>query len=315
MKRKLSRRGFLETASGTLAALGGALQSGCLAMRNERTVNPAGAQLHASRKEAEQDGVKFSCIPICFWYEIHEAKTMSQEDWMRMVAELGLDGTEIYEPFISSLDAPGMARLADFITDARLQVSMYTIESDFSYPEQREEAIAHVKRAVDAALVFKTNIVRLTSGSWIDGVSREKVMQTIADGLRGCLDYAEEKQVMLALEDHPPVGGTIEEFMGILELVDDERLKVNLDTGNVRSDTIVDLAKRVAHRVVHVHVSELVDNKHGVVIGKGEVDNKGVFSVLKSAGFDGWLSLEQAVGGKEDLQFSIEYVRKAWNDA
>ena len=88
-----------------------------------------------------------------------------------------------------------------------------------------------------------------------------------------------------------------------------------MDTGNVSSDTIVDLAKRVADRVVHVHVSELVDNKHGVVIGKGEVDNKGVFSVLKSVGFDGWPSLEQAVGGKDDLQFSIEYVRKAWNDA
>ena len=103
--------------------------------------------------------------------------------------------------------------------------------------------------------------------------------------------------------------------MGILELVDDERLKVNLDTGNVSSDTIVDLAKRVADRVVHLHVSELLNNEHGVVIGKGEVDNKGVFSVLKNTGYDGWLSLEQAVGGREDLRFSIEYVRNTWNDA
>jgi len=75
--------------------------------------------------------------------------------------------------------------------------------------------------------------------------------------------------------------------MKILGLVDDERLKVNLDTANVPSDTTVEFAKLVLDRVVHVHVSELLNGRHGVVIGKGDVDIRGVFSVLKNDGYAG----------------------------
>ncbi len=68
-------------------------------------------------------------------------------------------------------------------------------------------------------------------------------------------------------------------------------------------------------RVVHFHVSELLEGKHGIVIGKGDVDVKGVFSVVKGNGYDGWVSLEALTGDKEDLRFSIAYVRDAWAKA
>ena len=262
----------------------------------------------------------FSCIPLCFWKEMQTEKTMSNEDWIHMAVELGLDGTEIFEPFIEGLDAAGRARLADFMQDAGLKASMYTIESDFSKPHRREKDIAHVREAVDAALIFGANRVRLTAASHtlvgpIIGAAKEPAMRSIAEGLRGCLDYAGEKQVMLALEDHAVIGTNIADFMKILELVDDERLKVNLDTANVPSDTTVEFTKLVSDRVVHLHVSELRDGRHGVVIGKGDVDIKGVFSVLKKDGFDGWISLEPLAGGKEDLRFSIAHVKAAWKEA
>lgn len=111
----------------------------------------------------------FSCIPLCFWKEMHTERTMSYEDWIRMAVEFGLDGTEIFEPFVD--------------------------------------------------------------------------------------------------------------------------------------------------RVVHVHVSELKNGRHGVVIGKGDVDIRGVFNVLKNGGYDGWISLEPLAGGKEDLRFSVGHVRNAWNKA
>ncbi len=262
----------------------------------------------------------FSCIPLCFWKEMHVEKTMSQEDWIRMAVELGLDATEIFEPFLQGLDASGKERLAGVVRHAGLKASMYTVESDFSNPDKREQAVAHVRRAVDAALIFGANRVRLTAASHtlvrpIEGAAKPLAMRSVADGLKACLDYAEKKQVMLALEDHPVLGTNIADFMKILELVDDERLKVNLDTANVPSDSTVEFAKLVSDRVVHLHVSELLDGKHGVVIGKGDVDLRGVFRVLKNAGYDGWISLEPLAGGKEDLRFSIEHVKEAWNKA
>lgn len=265
--------------------------------------------------------MKISCIPLCFSKEIKKDKTMSVEDWIRMAVELNLDATEIYEPYIRNLDADGMARLSDTVHEAGLEVSMYTPESNFSNPAEREESIAHLKRCVDAALIFKTNIVRITAASHTlvgavsieRGEKRDAAIESIADGLKGCLDYAEDNQVMLALEDHPAVGTNIADFMKMLELIDDERLKVNLDTANVRNTTTVEFTERVADRVVHTHISELLDNTHGVIIGKGEVDFKGVFGVLKSHGYDGWISLEQLSGDKEDLHFSIEHIRSVWN--
>jgi sugar phosphate isomerase/epimerase len=240
---------------------------------------------------------------------------MCNEDWIKMAVELGLDGTEIYEPFVEDLDASGMARLADVVHDAGLQVSQYAIESHLCNPEQQVQEIAHVKRAVDAAVIFRTNIVRVVSGRGSKGLNPEDVLQSVADGLRGCLDYAEEKQVMLAFEDHFSVGTKIDDFMKILELVNDERLKVSLDTANATNGTAVDLAKLVAPRVVHTHVSDRKGDDHFIVVGQGDMDFEGVFRELKKAGYDGWLSLEVFVGGKENLQFSIEQIRNAWNRA
>jgi sugar phosphate isomerase/epimerase len=43
------------------------------------------------------------------------------------------------------------------------------------------------------------------------------------------------------------------------------------------------------------------------------VDFEGVFRVLKSAGYDGWISLEAGgKKGKEDIRRGIEYIRNVW---
>ena len=264
--------------------------------------------------------MKISIIPLCYGREFRDG-TMSQEDWIREAVELGLDGIEMYEPFLSSLDSSGMARLADAVYNAGLEVSKYAsgcyahTASCLCNPEDRERAIAYIKQSVDEALIFRTNIVRVVSGRGSEGLDHEVVLQSVADGLKASLDYAEEKQVMLAFEDHFSVGTKIDDFMKILGLVDDDRLKVSLDTANATNGTAVDLAKLVAPRVVHTHMSDRKGDDHFIVVGKGDVDFEGVFRELKKAGYDGWLSLEVFVGGKENLQFSIEQIRNAWNRA
>lgn len=269
------------------------------------------------KASAEESKIKgFSCIPLNFGRQMGgEKKTMTYEDWIRMAVEFGLDGTEIYQPFIRDRDAAARARLADFMHEAGLVASMFTIESNFCNPADREKTTAHVKASIDAAPIFKASIVRVVSGHGSEGLDHELVLQSIADGLRGCLDYAEEKKMTLAYEDHWGVGTNLKDFMRILELVDDERLKVNLDTANVGTKDIVELTGLVKDRVVHTHVSELKNNRHGFVIGRGDVDIRGVFSVLKKNGYDGWISLEPLTGGKEDLRFSVEHVKKEWDAA
>lgn len=267
--------------------------------------------------------MKTSCIPVFFFREMMPDKARFRENWIKMAVEVGLDGTEMYESFVGDLDASGLAKFTDVVHDAGLQVSMLSREDNFADPAEREQAIAQVKNSIDVAVILGTDIVRVTAGcphtpeerSYIQDANRDDVVRSCVEGLRGCLDYAEEKKVMLALEDHPVIGWDAEEFMRILELLDDERMKVNLDTSNVSSDTIVDLTRRVANRVVHLHVKDRLDNDHKIVIGTGEVDLGGVFGILKKAGFDGWLSLETLGGGKEELRLGMENVTSAWNNA
>ncbi|MCH7909478.1 MAG: sugar phosphate isomerase/epimerase [Candidatus Hydrogenedentes bacterium] len=254
----------------------------------------------------------FSCIPLNFYKELGTEKTMSFEDWVRMAVEFGLDGIEVYDPFLHDRDAAAREKLSDFIYESGLKVSQFTIESDLCDPKDHERTIPHIKRSIEKAKVFRTNIVRVVSGHGSKGRDHEDVLRAIADGLRAGLDYAEENQVMLAYEDHWEVGTNLKDFLRILELVDDDRLKVNLDTGNVVSEDIVELTERVVHRIVHTHVSE-----HGKIIGRGDLDIRGIFKVLKGFGYNGWISLEPLQTrdggyGKEALQFSVNHVKKEW---
>ncbi len=256
----------------------------------------------------------FSCIPLNFGRQFGDG-SLSFEGWVKMAVELGLDATEVYDPYIRGRDAAGREKLSDHIHEAGLRVSQFTIESNLCNVKDHAETIPHIKRCIDKAKVFKTNIVRVVSGHGSEGLDHEDVLGYIADGLRAGLDYAEENQVRLAYENHWGVGTNLKDYLRILELVGDDRLKCNLDTANVPTRETLELTRRIAHRIVHTHVSELKNERHGAIIGRGDVDIRGVFKILKGVGYDGWVSLEPLSGGREDLQFSVDHVKKEWEAA
>ena len=183
---------------------------------------------------------------------------------------------------------------------------MFTSYTDFASSDMniRTEQMAHLRKAVDMACLFGINIVRVTAGNWIDGIAEEEILRNIADGLRGCLDYAESRAVFLGLENHPVVGTRNRDFLQILKRVNDARLKVNLDTSNpmVGGDDAVELIEQIADRVVHVHTSDRSSDLQHCIEGTGEVNFPAVFSVLQSADYCGWLSLEATGKNADEIQ-------------
>ena len=122
---------------------------------------------------------------------------------------------------------------------------------------------------------------------------------------------------MLALEDHPQIGTGVEDFTEIFSLVDDNRLKVNLDTGNpmTAGDSPVELAERVKERVVHVHAKDRGQQLEDRVIGEGCVPFAEIFKILKSANFDGWISLEGGgAKGRQGIVEGMRTVRALWGN-
>jgi sugar phosphate isomerase/epimerase len=48
--------------------------------------------------------------------------------------------------------------------------------------------------------------------------------------------------------------------------------------------------------------------QHGI-IGRGLNDYDAIFRILKDAGFDGWISIEDGMNGMGELRQSVEFLR------
>ena len=261
--------------------------------------------------------MKISCIPVCFFEDIIITKKMSLTEWIGMAADIGLDGIEVYRHYPAVADRGALEQVAREIRRAGLEVSMFTSYGELATSSE-EERLTHIKslrRDVDAAVELGTSIVRVTAGSWPKDCVREEALDSVADCLRRSLDYAEQHGVMLALEDHPEIGASIDDFTNILNLVDDERLKVNLDRSNPMEagDSPARLAELVKDRVVHVHASDRNQQLELQVIGEGCVPFSEVFGALRSVGYDGWISLEAGGSkGRPGIVQGMRTVRRAW---
>jgi sugar phosphate isomerase/epimerase len=263
--------------------------------------------------------VKLGAIPIHYFVSIGRGE-MRPEDWYAEAAEVGLDGVELYDRFVGEWSEGGVRRQAEAIRAAGLEVSMYTTYCDFGPrdPKVRAAQQATVVQGIRSAVLAGSGIVRVVAGNWVEGQGHEETLGLVAEGLRGCLDAAEEQGVVLAFEDHPVIGTAPADFLRILELVGDERLKINLDTSNPMESgaTVLDLLPAVAPRVVHVHASDRAANLDHVVTGTGVVPLGEVFGHLKSAGYEGYVSME--IGGppeRASTEASAANVRHLWDAA
>ena len=92
----------------------------------------------------------------------------------------------------------------------------------------------------------------------------------------------------------------------------------------------IQLLEKIKSRVVTMHASDRylmngsledlrkieMDPLHGYaksiqhgIIGRGLNDYDAIFQILKSAGFDGWISIEDGMNGMEELRQSAEFLR------
>jgi sugar phosphate isomerase/epimerase len=263
--------------------------------------------------------VKLGAIPIHYFDKVFRGE-MLPEQWYAEAVDVGLDGVELYDRFVGEWSEEAVVHQAEAIRGVGLEVSMYTTYCDFAPRDPAVRAAQHqqVLRGVRSAVLAGTDLVRIVAGNWVADQGSEETLGLVADGLRGCLEAAEEDGVVLAFEDHPVIGTEPRDFFRILELVDDERLKINLDTSNPMESgaTVLDLLPEVAPRVVHMHASDRAADLTHVVTGTGVVPLAEVFAHLKSVDFSGYVSME--IGGppeRASTEASAANVRRLWAEA
>ncbi len=166
--------------------------------------------------------------------------------------------------------------------------------------------VPYLQAAIDLAAELECPMVISDEGpvptEWMD---LGRAFDLLCFSLEPVVRHARARGVLFALELHNALTARMEYLEKLLTRFGPTELGVNFDTGNsfLAGHDPVEYARRVADRVVHVHVKDIpasllhqrgqvTGTRVGVAVGEGVVDVRGVIGVLSHAGYTGVLSVE-----------------------
>ncbi len=273
--------------------------------------------------------MQLSCLPVSLYNDIFTGKS-TVADWIRLGAELGLDAVDFSIKFFPKRDTEMIKQTRAALEKHNIIPCMLACYSDFTHPDaaQREQELSDLKADIALAKALGAKFIRVTAGQNHPGIEREAGVQWVTDGFRRALDAAERYGITLAYENHTKgapwdywdFSQPTDIFLEILDALSDTPLGVCFDTANplVLGEDVLALLEQVVHRVVVLHIFDLqaVGVFEAVRVGTGASPIPQVFSCMRQAGYDGWLSIEEASrSGQKGFQQSIAYVRNAWEQA
>jgi len=273
--------------------------------------------------------------------ELCVTRSMTLFDWIDLAAQLPVDGVEMYYLFLSETTPSYLENVRSGLDERGLMMPMMCYSPDFTLPDPaaRRHEVEKEKRVMGVTASLGGRFCRVLSGQRRPEVSLEQGIGYVVECIEALLPYAEELGLTLTLENHykdnywtyPEFAQSSDLFCEILDRVPSPLLAVNYDPSNaiIAGEDPIELLQKVKSRVVTMHASDrtlrpgytLADLRsqenatgyasvlqHGE-IGKGLNDFDAIFSILRDAGFDGWVSIEDGVNGIDELRRSAEFLR------
>lgn len=284
---------------------------------------------------------KLAAMPKAYMRELCRDGSMTLRDWVEIAAPLRLDGLEYYCGFLELADPARWVDARKTVEARGLCIPMLCCSPDFSHPdpEFRKAEVAKEIGWIHMAAALGAKYCRVLSGQRRPEVSRQDGLDYVVACIEGCLPEAERCGVTLIIENHykddfwlyPEFAQKADVFCELVDRIRHPYFGVNYDPSNafIAGDDPLELLERVKHRVVTMHASDryLIDGtledlrreesgsegyvrrlRHGT-IGGGLNNYDAIFSTLRGAGFNGWISLEDGVDGPEQLAESARFVR------
>jgi sugar phosphate isomerase/epimerase len=286
-------------------------------------------------------------FPKCFLNAMCVTREMTVDGWINMAAQFDVDGYEFYWPFTPHERPAELERIKQLVEAQGRSIPMMCYSPDFTKPDpaERRAEVEAEKVAIRTCPLLGVKYIRVLSGQRRAGVSRADGIRWVAECIHDLLPEAEKQGVTLILENHykdsfwsyPEFAQRRELFLELLEAIGRHpNFGVNFDPSNsvIAGEDPISLLEAVLDRVVTMHASDryfeggsledlmridLHPNtgyagilQHGV-IGKGLNDYDRIFSMLKSAGFSGWVSIEDGadpVTGPGDIAASASFLRE-----
>ncbi len=228
---------------------------------------------------------------------------MTLDDFVRLCADLNLDGTELTSYYFpSGFDDAYLMHLKQLTFRLGLDISGTAIANDFCLPPgpERDKTLAHTRQWIDHAALMDAPVIRIFAGTVPKGSSEQEAIERCAAGINESLEYAATKGVCLALENHGGITATPDQMLKIIEQVQDSPwFGVNFDGGNFNTDDPYRDLARIAPYAINAQLKTDVK-----VAGKQQdADLERVVKILADADYRGYVVLEYE--GKEDPKTAV----------
>ncbi|MCW4026808.1 MAG: sugar phosphate isomerase/epimerase, partial [Candidatus Bathyarchaeota archaeon] len=240
--------------------------------------------------------IKIGCAAYSYRDYLKDGK-MSYEDFTEEAHSLGLDGVELTLYWIPSEQPTYFRNLKRIGLVRGLSISGAGIRTNFCTPDasEREKAVKSVEKGLDFARELGAPCLRVFAGYIPEGHTVEDAVEWTVQALKRCADIAEDRGIVIAMENHGGVTAKADNVIEIVEGVGSPWVRVNLDLGNYRESTYEEIARTLPY-AVHAHAKVSV-------AGNGELDYHKVAEILQNGRYNGFLSIEYEE--KEDPKTGI----------
>lgn len=259
------------------------------------------------------------------YYSLH-GKAGDTFEFIRFCHENGVKYVELLDYHLS--DEEDIRKVNQLLRSLDMEVSSYSISNDFVVTNSEEKAaqVALMKQKIDLALLLNTKQMRVFSGDAKEGISFETAKQWIVACYKDVVEYAEEKGIILAIENHGLFVGKSKQVKELIEAVDSTSLRATTDTGNflIANENPLSAVKYLKDYINFVHFKDLKRSEkgflaldgnmyEGTALGRGEVPLREIAEFLKDINYQGFLSIECEESGEDTLMdniYSAEFVKK-----
>ena len=204
--------------------------------------------------------------------------------------------------WVDSVQINRMAGEAGMLGMTEVYASSIPTESESAAQRYVENSLVHSARLAEA---LKSSFLVFSGGKRDEGTTG---LDYSLAGINLLLPMIEDLDIKIALEPHYQSRfHDTDDFGYIFERVNHPKVGITVDTGHFHSagvDTKA-LIRKYRSKIFNIHLKDHVGTQ-SVSIGEGEIDLKGIFSVLMEIGYSGALALEIE---PEDTENLPAYVR------
>ena len=244
-----------------------------------------------------------------------------QDALLGRIQEWGFDGVELFLSPEEPADIPWVKRTLDHLKLERTSCSVLPRQAHLvsGDPEVRARGVDYLGRCVERTIEMGGSLIcgPIYAGLGVmTGSHRtEEEWKRAVEGLRSVARRAEKLGATLCIE---PLNrfetyflNTLQDASRLVHEIGAPNVRIHFDTfhANIEEKQPAAAVRSVAKDLGHVHISE---NDRGIP-GTGHVDWRGIVSVLREVGYNGWLTIESFAKPEPELASAASIWRDVAN--